>query len=310
MLAWVIILLILGLVALFKGADLIVDHASSLGAKLRLSVVGVGLTVVALAAVLPELTVAVMASARQAGDLIIGNALGATIFKIGAVLGIAALFNPISIHKGTLRHEVPFFFLYAVVIYFLGYDLLLTRQDGLILVLLAAVFVWYSIHESHQSFVSKFGSGYVRSHSWPFIFLGLALVVLGAKLFVDSSLVLAAKFGLSEFLIGILIVAIGTSAPELATMILASARHKAEVGVGNIIGSNVLHIFLVLGLAPLIQPIKIHPDLLIFDFPMVVFFAILVSLMLKTSQRLTRLEGAFLVAGYIMYFVYSIKFWG
>lgn len=302
--------MILGVAALFKGADLVVDHSSSLAAKWGVSVVGIGLSVVALATVMPELTVAIMSSLRGASDLVIGNALGTTIFNIGIVLGIAALVNPIYIHKSTLQHEVPFFFLYAVVIFFMAYDLVISRSDALVLIVLAVLFVWYSIHESRHTFVSQFGSGFVRSHSWPYIFLGLGLVVLGAKLFVNSSLVLAAKFGLSEFLVGVIVVAIATSLPELLTTVMASARHKAEVGIGNIIGANTLNVFFILGVAAFIHPIRIHPDLLIFDFPMVIFFAIIISMMLKTSHRLTRLEGAFLVAGYIMYFVYSIKFWG
>jgi len=307
---WVVILLVIGVAALFKGGDLVLDHSSSLAAKWGVSVVVVGLSILAMSTVMPELTVAVISSFRGANDLIIGNALGTTIFNIGIILGIAALVRPMSIQKGTLRHEVPFFLLYAVVIYFLGYDLTISRPDGIILIALAAVFIWYSVHESHESFVKKFGSGNVRDHSWGYIILGLVLVVLGAKLFIDSALYLADKFGISEFLVGILVIAIGTSLPELVTTIMASYRHKAEIGVGNVIGSNTLNVFFILGVAALIHPLKIHPDLLIFDFPMMIFFAIIVSLMLKTSQRLTRLEGAFLVIGYIFYFIYSIKFWG
>lgn len=310
MIIWVVILLVIGVAALFKGGDLVLDHSSSLAAKWGVSVVVVGLSILAMSTVMPELTVAVISSFRGANDLIIGNALGTTIFNIGIILGIAALVRPMSIQQGTLRHEVPFFLLYAVVIYFLGYDLTISRPDGIILIALAAVFIWYSVHESHESFVRKFGNGNVRAHSWGYIILGLVLVVLGAKLFVDSALYLAAKFGVSEFLVGILVIAIGTSLPELITTIMASYRHKVEVGVGNVIGSNTLNVFFILGVAALIHPLKIHPDLLIFDFPMVIFFAILVSLMFKTHHRLTRLEGAFLVIGYIFYFIYSIKFWG
>ena len=140
--------------------------------------------------------------------------------------------------------------------------------------------------------------------------MGLVLVVLGAKLFVDSAMALAGKLGVSELLIGILIIAIGTSLPELATTLIASWRRKAEIGVGNVIGANTLNVFFILGAAALIKPIVVHPDLYIFDFPMVIFFAILVSLLFKTHHRLSRLEGVALIMGYMFYLIYSIKFWG
>lgn len=314
MLFWIIILLAIGLTALYKGADLVVNNASSLAVKMGVSTVAVGLSIVAVATVLPELSVAIMASWHSAGDLIIGNALGTTIFNIGIILGLAALISPIAVQRSTLRHEFPWLLLYGAVIYYLAYDLVIDRADGILLIFLAVVFIWYSIKESRKEPLledRRIGGPILRStHSWRHIFLGLALIILGAKLFVDSALYLAQKFDLSQFLVGLLIIAIGTSLPELAVTLTASARHRAGVGIGNIIGSNTLNVFFIVGIAALIRPIIIHPDLLIFDFPMVIFFAILVSLLFKTHHRLTRFEGAVLVGGYIFYLVYSLKFWG
>ncbi len=310
----VLILLLIGAVGLFKGAGLIVSNASCLAAKLGVSTLVIGSSVVAFGTVLPELTVAVTSSLAGLSDIVVGNALGTTVFNIGIVLGLAAIINPISIQKSVLRHEFPWFLLYAVVIYALSYDLALSRQDGVILLALSVVFVWYSVKFSHREVLSALGAKHSktlpRSCSWPKLFLGLALVVLGAKLFVDSAVVLAGKLGVSELLIGILVIAIGTSLPELFTTLMASRHRQAEIGVGNVIGSNTLNVFFILGAAAVIRPITIHPDLYIFDFPMVIFFAILVSLLFKTHHRLSRLEGVFLVIGYIFYFIYSLKFWG
>lgn len=301
----------IGLIALYKGADLVVGNASSLAVKMGVSTVVVGLSVVALATVLPELSVAIMASVHGAADLIIGNALGTTIFNIGIILGLAALLNPIAVQRSTLRYEFPWLLLYAVVIFYLAYDLVIDRADGILLIFLAVVFIWFSIRESRKNPWPKVPAPLLRSrHSWPQIVIGLLLIVIGAKLFVDSSLYLAQQLGLSQFLVGIVLVAIGTSLPELAVTLTASARHQAGVGVGNIIGSNTLNVFFIIGLAALIRPLAIHPDLLIFDFPMVIFFAILVSLLFKSHHKLSRFEGAVLVAGYIFYLVYSLKFWG
>ena len=149
-----------------------------------------------------------------------------------------------------------------------------------------------------------------HNRAWLKIVLGLLLIILGAKLFVDSSLALAHYAGLSQLFVGMLVVALGTSLPELVVTILSAVRHQPALGIGNIIGSNVMNIFLVVGLAALIRPLRIHPDLLILDFPTLIFFTLLVSLLFKSHHRLTRLEGGFLVAGYIFYLIYSIKFWG
>ncbi len=304
--------------ALYKGADLLIDHASSLAARMGVSTVVIGLTVVSVGTILPELFVALNASIQGANDVIIGNALGTTIFNFGMILGIAALMNPIAIQDSVLKHEFPWVMLYAVVIYFLAFDLVISRGDALILLLLAVAFIWFSVTQSQKDVLEELGKTKTKqrkkavlktSKSWLKIGLGLLLIVGGAKLFVDSALAFASFLGVSELLAGLLIVAIGTSLPELVTTIMASARHQPAVGVGNIIGASTMNIFLIVGLAALIRPISIHPDMLVFDFPMVIFFTILISVLFKSSHKLSRFEGALLVAGYIMYFVYSIKFW-
>jgi len=319
MLFFIILFLAVGMLALYKGADLLIAHASSLAAKLGVSTVVVGMTVITIGTILPELSVMVASSLRQANDLIIGNALGTTAFNFGIVLGIAALINPIAIQDSVLKHEFPWLMLYAAVIYFLAFDLLISRGDALILLFLAAAFVWYSIRQSRREVLEKLGK--LRQHkrqqsamktgkSWFKIILGMVLILGGAKLFVDASLSLAQHFAFSEYLAGLLVIAVGTSLPELVTAVMASARHQPALGVGNAIGSATMNVLFVVGIAALIRPIVIHPDMLIFDFPMVLFFTILISVLFGSSHRLSRFEGALLVAGYVVYLAYGIKFWG
>tara|TARA_Y100000310_G_C20684739_1_gene818209 strand:+ start:2618 stop:3577 length:960 start_codon:yes stop_codon:yes gene_type:complete len=315
---FVILFLIIGIIALWKGADLLVKYASQLAARLGVSTIVVGLTLVTFGTVLPEFTVAIISSINNANDLIIGNALGTTAFSFGLILGLAALINPIAIKDSTLKHQFPWIGLYAVVIYLLAFDLTISRPDGVLLLLLGAAFVWYAIYKSKLEKIKEKGKQSVRrvqkktlttGKSWIKIIIGILLVVGGAKLLIDSALGLAQSFGASELIMGILVVAIGTSLPELVTMIMAAHRHEPAVGVGNVIGSATMNVFAIVGVASLIRPISIHPDMLIFDFPAVIFFVILISVFFASSHRLTRFEGALLIVGYIGYVIYSLKFW-
>jgi len=154
---FVILFLIIGVIALWKGADLLVKYASQLSAKFGISTIVVGLTLVTFGTVLPELTVAIISSINNANDLIIGNALGTTAFSFGLILGLAALINPIAIKDSTLKHQFPWIGLYAVVIYFLAFDLTISRGDGILLLLLGAAFVWYSLHKSKQEQIQQKG---------------------------------------------------------------------------------------------------------------------------------------------------------
>ncbi len=315
---FVILFLVIGILALYKGADLLVGHASNLAAKLGISTVVVGLTVVTIGTTMPELIVAITSSINGANDLIIGNALGTTAFSFGLILGLAALINPIAIKDSVLKNEFPWVMLYAVVIYLLAFDLTISRGDAVLLILLAIGFVWYSVSQSQKTVLEELGMQRVKSRAkksmktskaWFRVILGILLIIGGAKLFVDSALSVAEIFNVSQFLVGLLVIAIGTSLPEMVTTIMAAARHQPAVGVGNIIGSTTMNVFLIIGIASFIRPITIHPDMLIFDFPIVIFFTILISVLFASSHRLTRFEGGLLVFGYVMYVVYSIKFW-
>lgn len=319
MIFWTILLLVLGVFALYKGADLVVDNSSTLAARLGISTVAVGVSVVALGTVMPEFTVAVITSINKANDVVLGNALGTTAFSLGLILGLTALINPIAIQKSVLRHEFPWLIIYALLAYLLAFDLLISRADAVILILMAVAFLVYSVRHSHTQVLKEAGKRRMEerasraeksSKTYIHMALGVALIIIGAKLFIDAALFFAQSLGISQLLLGILVVTIGTSLPELANSITAAARHEPAVGVGNVIGSATLNVFFILGVASLIHPIAVHPDLLTFDFPMVIFFTILVSVLFTSNHKLSRLEGGALVAGYILYFIYAIKFWG
>ncbi len=316
---FVILFLAIGVLALYKGADLLVSYASSLAAKMGVSTAVVGLSVVTLGGIMPELSIGITASLASGTDLIIGNALGSSILKLALVFGLAAIVAPIKIQASTLKHEFPWVMLAAVLIYFLAFDLLISRGDAIILILLGIAFQWYSIRTSHAEMRKTLGKhkhqrrkeeALRTARAWARIALGLILIILGAKLFVDSSLALAEQFHVSELLVGILVIAIGASVPELVVTLVSAVKHQPGIGIGNIIGSNVMNIHLVVGVAALIKPLEIHPDLLIMDFPAFIFAAILVAALFKSHHKLTRFEGAVLVMGYLLYAMYSIKFWG
>ncbi|PJC40931.1 MAG: hypothetical protein CO042_01135 [Parcubacteria group bacterium CG_4_9_14_0_2_um_filter_41_8] len=316
---FVILFLLIGVLALYKGADLMIDHSSALATKFGVSTVVIGITVITLGSIMPELSIAITSSLSNANDLIIGNALGSSILKLGFIFGLAAIISPISIKESTLKHEFPWIMLASVLIFFLAFDLTISRGDAMLLIALGILFQWYSVKVSQREVLEDIGKHKMKkrkkkamksSKAWIKIIIGLLLIIGGAKLFVDSSLAIALWLGVSQLFVGIIIIAIGASIPEFMVTIMSAVRHHPGLGIGNIIGSNVMNVHLVVGIAALIKPLKIHPDLLIFDFPAFIFFAILAAVMFKSSHKLSRFEGGVLVVGYILYFIYSVKFWG
>jgi len=314
----IVLFLIVGMLALYKGADLVVDNSSRMAARFGVSTLVVGITVVTLGGIMPELSIGITSSLNHANDLIIGNALGSSILKLGFIFGIVAIIMPINIQESTLKREFLWILLASVLIFFLAFDLIISRTDALLLIILGIVFQVYSVKVSQKEVLEDVGKRKVArrkkkaSRSRAFlakIALGIILIVCGAKLFVDSSLAIARALEISELLVGIFIIAIGASIPEFVVTIMSSLRHRPGLGIGNIIGSNVMNVHLVVGIAAFINPLKIHPDLLILDFPMFIFFSILTAVLFKSSHRLSRVEGGVLVIGYLLYLFYSVNFW-
>ena len=309
---------ILGVLLLYKGADLLVDRSSALAQKLGVSTFVVGLSVIALGSIVPEFSVGITSSLSGASDLILGNALGAGIFKLAFVFGLAALISPMAVEGSVLKKEFIWLIGASVLFFLLAFDKMISRGDAILLVIFSLIFQAYSIFVSKKQVLDEVGKTKAKKRSkqifksgraWAMVALGIVLVVAGAKILVDASLSLAGTLGIPQIFVGIVIIAFGTSIPELVVTVMASARHQPSLGIGNIIGSNVMDIFLVVGIACLIRPIAVSPQLLSFDFPALIFVTFLVAVFFKSSHRLSRLEGGVLIFSYALYLMYTIKFW-
>lgn len=265
-----IILLFIGFVLLIKGADLLVDGASYIARRFKVSDLVIGLTVVAFGTSSPELVVNITASARGNTDIAIGNILGSNIANIFLILGISAVIYPLTVSRGTVWKEIPFSLLAAVLLGILANDQLidktgfstLTRIDGLVLLSFFVIFLYYSFAiakeiEGMREHVPEHAYGLPKALF--FVSLGLAGLTLGGQWIVSGAMHIAKYLGMSESLVGLTIVAVGTSLPELATSAMAAYRRNVEIAVGNVVGSNIFNVFFVLGVSSIIRPLPFQP---------------------------------------------------
>ncbi|MFH1778149.1 MAG: calcium/sodium antiporter [Candidatus Omnitrophota bacterium] len=312
------ILLIMGFVFLIKGAGDFVDGASSLARKLSVSDLTVGLTVVAFGTSLPELFVNIFASFQCNTDIAIGNVLGSNISNILLILGIAAVVYPMAVTKGTVWKEIPLSLLAAVLVGVLANDAFfdgvgfstLTRIDGIIFIAFFIIFLYYTASIARDiTGINK----YVNKTEYRLrkvlfkIILGLGGLFLGANLVVDRAVYLAQKLGVSQSLVGLTIVAAGTSLPELATSAVAAYKKNAEIAIGNIVGSNIFNIFFILGISAIIKPLPFRKELNI-DAGMAILASMLLFLCMFTGKKhkLDRWEGIIFIVLYIGYISFLI----
>jgi len=314
-----ILLLLVGLVMLLFGGDTFIKGAASLARKWNVSPIVIGLTVVAFGTSAAELVVNIFAAVQGTPDLAIGNILGSNISNILLVLGISAIIYPISVKQGTIWKEIPFGIMAVVVLFVLSADVyfgngdsninILTRGDGLILLAFFIIFMYYTYGLSK---VEGDKEENVKKYSWPstisFVLLGLGGLVLGGKLLVDNGVILAKLFGMSELFIGLTIVAIGTSLPELAASGIAAYRHHDDLAIGNVVGSNIFNVFWVLGLTPLISPIPVNSqanvDVLVAILAASLLFAFMFVGHKHHRYKLRRWQGVIFVLLYISYLVF------
>ena len=300
-----IILFFVGIIMLFFGGEGLVKGASRLARILGISPVVIGLTVVAFGTSAPEFVVGLIASLQGSSDIVLGNIIGSNISNIGLILGIGAVISPLLIQMRLIKVEVPIMIVLSLVLYGLAaWSLNLGLLQGIFLFGALIVFTIYSyfgskeepgqIEEEFKEFV---GSGDSLWKQVVFIVLGLLGLIIGARLVVDSAIFIARVAGVSELVISITAVAIGTSLPELSTTIIAAMRKEHDIIVGNIIGSNIFNIG-ILGLVSIIHPVTVDSTLLKFEFPVMIFFSILVLPIMMTGKRVGRLEGLLLLALY------------
>lgn len=307
-------LFLLGFVLLIKGADYLVNGASAIARRFNISDLVVGLTVVAFGTSTPELFVNILASAKGNAEIAIGNVLGSNIANVFLILGISAIIYPLSVSKGTVWKEIPFSLLAAVVLGLMANDQmidgasasLLTRIDGVVLLAFFTIFLYYSFSianaiEGLDELLPTETQSVAKSCR--LVLIGLAGLTLGGKWIVDGAVTIATSFGMSESMVGLTIVAIGTSLPELATSAMAAYKKNVEIAVGNVVGSNIFNIFLVLGISATIKPLPFETRSNR-DIGLVIFSSLLLFLFMFTGQKrsLERWEGiVFLIlyAGYV-----------
>ncbi len=301
--------IIASLVLLYFGAEGLVRGSASLALRLGLTPLVVGLTVVAMGTSMPEVLVSVKAAMQGRGDLAVGNVVGSNIFNVGAILGLTALLSPMKVQFQLIKIDAPIMVAVSLGLVALLWDGTIGRVEGAVLfgglIAYTAGNIWLARRTATKEVESEFAEGVpARSGSvlldWFFILGGLGILVIGARLLTENSVALARSFGVSEAVIGLTIVAAGTSVPELAASIVAAMKKEPDIALGNVIGSNIFNILGILGIASLLAPLS-APNISHFDLWTMVAIAAALVPMLWTGLRVSRAEGAALFAAYCGY---------
>jgi len=304
-------LLTVGVGVLYYGAEWLVRGSARLAASLGISPIVVGLTVVSFGTSAPELVVGVVAALSGNPDLAVGNVMGSNLANIGLILGLTSIVRPLDVHARVVWREMPLMILVTAALYPLVWDLRLSRGDGVILLmaLLAyLVFVFQSVEDEAPEILDEY-EGFMKASEQArptlhlpdvlWVIAGSAALVLGGYGIVEGAVQVAGALGVSQVVIGLTVVAVGTSLPELATALVAAARGEADIAVGNVIGSNIFNIAAVLGAAAVLEPIPIRRSLLGRELLAVLLMSILLVPLLRSGWRIRRWEGAILLAAYI-----------
>ena len=308
-----ILLLILGFMLLIKGADSFVDGASSTAQNFKVSKVLIGLTIVAFGTSAPEFAVSMNALASKNTDMVLGNVIGSNIMNILLIIGIAAIIHPISIKNNTVKKELPLTMLISTLLVVLFLDIRLgnnvvneiSRSDAFVILLFFSIFLYYlinlAIDKKKQD--TKEEPKFKLGKSILFVILGLAGIIIGSDLVVDSATKIATSLGVSERIIALTIIAFGTSLPELVTTIISSRKGEQDLLIGNIIGSNIFNICIVLGIPVAIFGGITPGSFQIIDLVMLIVSALLLYMFSKSYKKITRIEGALMLTLFISYYI-------
>jgi cation:H+ antiporter len=307
-----LVLLVVGLAVLTVGAEALVRGASRIAARLGIPSLIIGLTVVAFGTSAPELAVSIGAAFSGQADIALGNVVGSNIFNVLFILGLSALIVPLAIASQLIRTDVPLMIGASVLVLLFALDGAIGRGEGLILFIGLLLYIGFQIRQGRRerqdngaSEAPPAGRGWVDAL---LVAAGLVLLVAGARVLVASAVAIAQSLGVSELLIGLTIVAAGTSLPEVATSVVASLRGERDIAVGNVIGSNVFNLLGVLGLSAAVAPagIPIAPEALRFDLPVMIAVAVACLPIFVTGREIARWEGGLFLAYYFAYTVYLI----
>ena len=301
------ILLIIGFILLIKGADFFVAGSSSIARLLKVPSVVIGLTIVAMGTSAPEAAVSVTAGLAGSNELALSNVIGSNFFNLVLIVGVCALIKPFLIDETLLKKDFPLAILGSVFLYFLVKDGQLARIEGLILLILMVIYLITTV----ISAIRNPSEGDEEETPLPmhlsilYIIIGLIGIIFGGDLVVDNACAIATAFGLSETLIGLTIVAIGTSLPELVTSVTASRKGESGLALGNVVGSNIFNIMFILGLSSSIHPIAADPLSLI-DIPLLIGSTTIIFIFCKIRKEMGRFMGALCVAAYVLYSIYIV----
>ncbi len=317
----VVLLLLAGFICLVLGAEALVRGASKIAAAAGISPLVVGLTVVAFGTSAPELAVSVVSSLNGQTDIALGNVVGSNIFNVLFILGLSALLLPLVVAQQLIRLDVPIMIAVSLLVLLLGWDGRLSAWEGAGLLLLGVVYTIFLIRQSRREQSKAVQKEYAealadslpkrKGSTWidlGLIALGLALLILGSRWLVRAAVSIATDLGVSELVIGLTIIAAGTSLPEVATSILATLRGERDIAVGNVVGSNIFNILYILGISALTSPqgIPVADSALRFDLPVMVAVAVACLPIFFTGRRLARWEGAVFLGYYLAYTVYLV----
>ena len=310
-----VLLLAAGLVALVAGAELLVKGASALARAFGISPLVIGLTVVAFGTSSPELAVSVQAAWAGKVDIALGNVVGSNIFNVLFILGLSAMVAPLTVARQVVRQEVPVMIAVSLLLFGLAFDRGIGRLDGALLAGGLLVYTLFLLRQSRREVRNGGAEALAADRTWrrtatdaAVILAGLVLLVVGSNWLVDGAVAIARSLGVSDMIVGLTIIAAGTSLPEVATSVTATVRGERDIAVGNVVGSNVFNIMGVLGISALVAPasLAVPPAMLTFDMLVMIAVAVACLPVFFTSSRISRWEGGVFLAYYAAYTTYLV----
>ncbi len=312
------LLLLVGLTILTAGAELLIRGASKLAAAAGVSPLVIGLTVVACGTSAPELAVSMKSAWVGQSDIALGNVVGSNICNVLLILGACAALFPLNVHSQLIRRDVPIMIVVSFLLGGMALNGVIGRLDGTILLTCMVLYTVYIIRKSRsesKAVQAEFAAEYAEAEKITargiainliLFTVGFAMLVFGARIFVDNAVAFAQSFGVSELVIGLTVVAVGTSLPEIATSIVATIRGERDIAIGNVVGSNIYNIVSVLGLTSIIQPVSVRAEALAFDIPIMIAIAVACLPIFFTGSTISRWEGLLFLGYYIAYTAYLI----
>ena len=308
-----IICLLLGFIIIIKGSDMLVDGSVNLAKFLKIPTLVIGLTIVAIATGVPEIAISISSSLKGSNGLLLGNLLGSNIFNILFILGLIAIIKPLYIKKEIILKNYAFALLSCLVLFIISYDIyfgdslvnVITRTEGILLLCFAGIFLYSTVLGATLDKNIKAEKGKFSFKDILYIVVGIVLIGLSAEVIVNSAVNISKWLGIGEDLIGLTIIAIGTNLPELVTSIVAVRKGEVDIAIGNLVGTNIYNIFLILGLAATINPIVISSNAFI-DIIVLAITSFIVYIFIQHKKDINRKEGIIMILLYIIYIVYVV----